>query len=216
MFEFFDVSYDELVSARSDELYRLRKRTFSDRLKWDVTCSSDMEFDEFDKSGTCYILGIYDGYVICSVRFVDLNQPNMINRTFSSCFRKTPLPPMGTESSRFFVDKKRAVQLPGKYPVSQALFLSMINWALKHGHDGIHTIVSRPMLTILKRTGWKITVIKEAFLNEREQIYLVYLPTGVQDQNHMASQLAASIGVMALEWPMVLPVQVMPAQCSSE
>ncbi|MCE9905331.1 acyl-homoserine-lactone synthase, partial [Hafnia paralvei] len=52
MLELFDVSYDELNGVRSDELYRLRKKTFSDRLGWDVVCNRGMEFDEFDNPNT--------------------------------------------------------------------------------------------------------------------------------------------------------------------
>jgi acyl homoserine lactone synthase len=48
MLELFDVSYEELKMTRGDELYRLRKTTFSDRLGWEVVCKQDMEFDEFD------------------------------------------------------------------------------------------------------------------------------------------------------------------------
>lgn len=67
MLELFDVSYDELKATHSDELYRLRKKTFSDRLGWDVACKLDMEFDEFDNPNTSYILGLCQGQLICSV-----------------------------------------------------------------------------------------------------------------------------------------------------
>jgi acyl homoserine lactone synthase len=52
MLELFDVSYDELKVTHSNELYRLRKKTFSDRLRWDVVCNVDLEFDEFDNPDT--------------------------------------------------------------------------------------------------------------------------------------------------------------------
>jgi len=210
MLELFDIGYDELKETLSDELYRLRKKTFSDRLGWDVTCQSDMEFDEFDNSSTRYILGMYQGELICSVRFTGLDQPNMITHTFQDCFNTVPLPGSGTESSRFFVDKARARQLLGEqYPVSRVLFLSMINWAIHHRLVGIHTIVSRAMLTILKRSGWQITTLKEAFLSERERIYLVYLPAGKDEQSKMASGLISELACpprSALTWPLSLPV----------
>lgn len=115
----------------------------------------------------------------------------------------------------FFVDKVRVSQLPGKsFPVSQALFVAMINWARHNGYNGIHTIVSLPMLTILKRTGWKIDVLREAFLSEQERIYLLYLPTTAEDQACMASKLARVTGHKATDWPMVLPLSVVPAPCS--
>ncbi|MGX5088806.1 acyl-homoserine-lactone synthase [Enterobacter sp. UPMP2052] len=214
--EFFDVTYDMLTSSHADELYRLRKITFSDRLGWDVRCSTGMESDEFDTHGTRYILGICEGQLICSVRFVDLGRPNMINRTFSACFGDVPLPPAGVESSRFFVDKVRVSQLPCKsFPVSQALFVAMINWARKNGYYGIHTIVSLPMLAILKRTGWKIDVLRETFLSEQERIYLLYLPTTAEDQAWMASKLARVTGHTITGWPVVLPLSVIPAPCSA-
>ena len=209
MLELFDVSYEELKTTHSSELYRLRKKTFSDRLGWDVACNLDMEFDEFDNSGTRYILGLCNGQLVCSVRFTALSQPNMITHTFRACFDSVKLPVEGVESSRFFVDKAHARWLLGeRYPVSQALFLAMINWALHHKYNAIHTIVSRAMLRILKRSGWQIRVLKEAFLSEHERIYLVVLPTGPEDQNQMASGIISGLNcpaVTVITWPLSLP-----------
>jgi acyl homoserine lactone synthase len=205
MLKLFDVSYEELRMTRLDELCRLRKTTFSDRLGWEVVCKQDMEFDEFDNDSTCYILGLCKGKLVCSVRFTALNQPNMITHTFGACFDSVPLPSGGVESSRFFVDKLRARELLGeRYPISQALFLAMINWAQDAGHSGIYTIVSRAMLTILKRSGWQIQILKEAFRSEQERIYLVYLPAGQDDQLKMAKRLKNQTASL-LTWPLTLP-----------
>lgn len=150
----------------------------------------DLEFDKFDNPDTRYILGLYNGQLVCSMRFIGLEQPNMITYTFLSCFDTVPLSLEGIESSRFFVDKDRVRQLlSGCYPVSQVLFLAMINWARHNEHNGIHTIVSRPILTILKRSGWQIKTFKEAFLSERERIYLVFMSTEAEDRDQMASGL---------------------------
>ncbi|NIF21550.1 acyl-homoserine-lactone synthase [Candidatus Pantoea multigeneris] len=210
MLELIDVSYEELKTTRATELYRLRKQTFSDRLGWDVVCSQGMESDEFDVPGTRYILGIYEGHLICSVRFIALSQPNMITHTFRECFDTVELPAGGTESSRFFVDKERARSLLGKdYPVSQALFLAMVNWGRKNHHTNIHTIVSRAMLKILRRSGWQIEVLKEAYLTEKERIYLLDLPAGKKDQEQLAGSVLQHTGSTesaAFTWPLMLPV----------
>ncbi|PJZ05846.1 acyl-homoserine-lactone synthase [Pantoea rodasii] len=210
MLELFDVSYEELRTTRASELYRLRKQTFSDRLGWDVVCSQGMESDEFDGPGTQYILGLYQGQLICSVRFAALSQPNMITHTFRDCFSTVALPADGTESSRFFVDKARARSLLGEsYPVSQVLFLAMVNWAQQRGHARIHTIVSRAMLTILRRSGWQIAVLKEAHLTEKERIYLLTLPASGEDQLKLAGSVIARTGCEPQEattWPLKLPV----------
>lgn len=208
--ELFDVGFEELKMTHSNELYRLRKKTFSDRLGWDVVCNLDMEFDEFDTPGTRYILGLCHGKLLCSVRFSALDRPNMITHTFAECFDSVSLPAGGIESSRFFVDKTRARQQLGeRYPISQVLFVAMINWARHNNRSGIHTIVSRAMMTILKRSGWQIEMLKEAYLSERERIYLVYLPTTSKDQAQMGLKLNAELGYSAslpLTWPLSLPV----------
>ena len=208
MFEIFDVGFSELQENYSDELYRLRKETFSDRLGWKVVCVKDMEFDEFDNAATQYILGVYQGEIICSVRFITLDKPNMITHSFHDCFKDIILPSYGVESSRFFVDKARAKRAFGEnFPVTKILFLAMVIWAQQHGYDGIHTIVSRAMAVILKRSGWDIKVLKEAFLNEHERIYLLYLPAGKKDKEKMLLSISTQTGKMPCSiWPLKLLV----------
>jgi len=211
MIEIFDVSYNDLTDRRSEDLYKLRKKTFKDRLDWAVNCSNDMEFDEYDNADTRYLLGIYENQLVCSIRFIDLRLPNMITHTFHALFDDVQLPDGDyIESSRFFVDKNRAKDLLGsKYPISYVLFLSMINYARHHGHKGIYTIVSRAMLTIAKRSGWEIEVIKEGFVSENEPIYLLRLPIDTYNQNILAKRISAQseTELSALyAWPMSLPV----------
>lgn len=65
------------------------------------------------------------------------------------------------------------------------------------------------MLTILKRSGWQIKQLKEAFLSERERIYLVYLPTEQAEQTRMAEGVITELNCPAssvITWPMSLPV----------
>jgi len=210
MLEIFDVSYSELTGMRSVDLYKLRKKTFKDRLNWAVKCSNDMEFDEYDNKDTRYLLGIYDDQLICSVRFIDLQLPNMITHTFHALFDDVTLPQgRYIESSRFFVDKARAKSLLGsRYPISYVLFLSTINYSRHYAHTGIYTIVSRAMLTIIKRSGWHVEVIKEAYVNEKERIYLLRLPTEPADQARMAlpiQEFLEDSEVDLCAWPMSLP-----------
>lgn len=65
------------------------------------------------------------------------------------------------------------------------------------------------MLTILKRSGWQIKPLKEAYLSEDERIYLVYLPTDSVSQNKMAAKITASVGGIQsqmVNWPMSIAV----------
>ncbi|VEE70656.1 acyl-homoserine-lactone synthase [Yersinia pseudotuberculosis] len=211
MLEIFDVRYDELTDIRSEDLYKLRKKTFKDRLNWEVNCSNGMEFDEYDNSDTRYLLGIYQGQLICSVRFIELHLPNMITHTFNALFDDVALPKRGyIESSRFFVDKTRAKLLFGNhYPISYLFFLSIINYSRHNGYTGIYTIVSRAMLTILKRSGWQVEVIKEAHITEKERIYLLHLPIDRDNQAWLLLQVNQRLqdpcSVLST-WPISLPV----------
>lgn len=177
------------------------------RLGWDVVCNVEMEFDNPD---TRYVLGLCKGQLLCSVRFIGLDRPNMITHTFRACFDTVPLPLASIESSRFFVDKGRSRQRLGeRYPVSLALLLAMISWARDNKYNSIHTIVSQPMLTILKRSGWQVRTLKEAFFSEREHIYLLFLPTSAEDKVRMASELITKLGCppsSMITWSLSLPM----------
>lgn len=210
MLKFIDISYDKLKNISSQDLYRLRKKVFFDRLGWDVICQNDMEFDEYDKPGAQYILGICNDELICSVRFVMLKQANMITHTFNTCFNDVDLPLHGIESSRFFVDKSLSRKhLGGEYPVSHALFLAMINFTRNLNLDGIHTIVSHAMFIIIKRSKWNVKLIKKARLTDTESIYLIFLPSENDSQYNMVKRVQAKLSVQAstlCEWPFSLPI----------
>lgn len=216
MLEIFDLNYDELKGSSPEELYRLRKITFKDRLDWAVACKNDMEFDEFDNRDAHYLLGIYDNQLICSVRFIELHLPNMITHTFGKQFGQVELPASGyIESSRFFVDKERAKSLLGNhFPISHIHFLSVINYALYRHYTGIYTIVSRAMLTILKRSGWLFDVVHEAHVNPNEPIYLLRLPATDENQRILAGKIKKYVDVAdsaLMTWPLSLPVIPEPA-----
>ncbi|HEI8868614.1 acyl-homoserine-lactone synthase [Serratia sp. AKBS12] len=184
MLEIFDVNYSLLANDVSEELFTLRKETFKDRLDWAVNCNNGMEFDEYDNNHTNYLLGVNDGSVICSVRFIETKYPNMITGTFFSYFDRIDIPSGNyLESSRFFVDKKRVKSMfDSRFPISSILFLAMINYSINAGYDGIFTIVSHPMLTILKRSGWGISVVEKGLSEKEKPIYLLFLPTDSQNQ----------------------------------
>lgn len=94
-----------------DQMFRLRKRTFHDRLGWNVTVKDGWEVDEFDDANPLYVLCLddTDGSLIASLRLLPTTGPNMLCDVF------TELLPPGLqirsptmwESSRFCVDYSR-------------------------------------------------------------------------------------------------------------
>lgn len=87
MLEIFDVNYNFLTEKKSKELFMLRKETFKDRLNWAVNCINGMEFDEYDNDKANYLFGVRSNTIICSVRFIEMQFPNMITGTFAPFFK---------------------------------------------------------------------------------------------------------------------------------
>nr|AAA62483.1 HslI [Pectobacterium carotovorum] len=216
MLEIFDVNHTLLSETKSEELFTLRKETFKDRLNWAVQCTDGMEFDQYDNNNTTYLFGIKDNTVICSLRFIETKYPNMITGTFFPYFKEINIPEGNyLESSRFFVDKSRAKDILGnEYPISSMLFLSMINYSRDKGYDGIYTIVSHPMLTILKRSGWGIRVVEQGLSEKEERVYLVFLPVDDENQEALARRINRSGTFMSNElkqWPLKGPAAIAQA-----
>ncbi|KML71619.1 acyl-homoserine-lactone synthase CarI [Pectobacterium peruviense] len=216
MLEIFDVNHTLLSETKSEELFTLRKETFKDRLNWAVQCTDGMEFDQYDNNNTTYLFGIKDNTVICSLRFIETKYPNMITGTFFAYFKEVNIPDGNyLESSRFFVDKSRAKDILGnEYPISSMLFLSMINYSRDKGYDGIYTIVSHPMLTILKRSGWGIRVVEQGLSEKEERVYLVFLPVDDENQEELARRINRSGTFMSNElkqWPLRVPAAIAQA-----
>ncbi|MEI7197272.1 acyl-homoserine-lactone synthase CarI [Pectobacterium versatile] len=216
MLEIFDVNHTLLSETKSEELFTLRKETFKDRLNWAVQCTDGMEFDQYDNNNTTYLFGMKDNTVICSLRFIETKYPNMITGTFFPYFKEINIPEGNyLESSRFFVDKSRAKDILGnEYPISSILFLSMINYSRDKGYDGIYTIVSHPMLTILKRSGWGIRVVEQGLSEKEERVYLVFLPVDDENQEALARRINRSGTFMSNElkqWPLRVPAAIAQA-----
>lgn len=216
MLEIFDVNHTLLSETKSEELFTLRKETFKDRLNWAVQCTDGMEFDQYDNNNTTYLFGIKDNTVICSLRFIETKYPNMITGTFFPYFKEINIPEGNyLESSRFFVDKSRAKDILGnEYPISSMLFLSMINYSKDKGYDGIYTIVSHPMLTILKRSGWGIRVVEQGLSEKEERVYLVFLPVDDENQEALARRINRSgtfMGNELKQWPLRVPAAIAQA-----
>ena len=216
MLEIFDVNHTLLSETKSEELFTLRKETFKDRLNWAVQCTDGLEFDQYENNNTTYLFGIKDNTVICSLRFIETKYPNMITGTFFPYFKEINIPEGNyLESSRFFVDKSRAKDILGnEYPISSMLFLSMINYSRDKGYDGIYTIVSHPMLTILKRSGWGIRVVEQGLSEKEERVYLVFLPVDDENQDALARRINRSGTFMSNElkqWPLRVPAAIAQA-----
>ncbi|CAK9885910.1 MAG: Acyl-homoserine-lactone synthase [Candidatus Erwinia impunctatus] len=175
MFDIYSFNYSSLSQETSEDLFMLRKNTFKDRLQWAVNCSEGKEVDEFDNEQTDYILGIQNGVILCGTRMIDMKHSNMLDGAFFSFFNNIAIPDGNyIESTRFFVDKERAGSMLGRrFPVTMMLFLSLINYARERHYDGILAVASHPMMHIIKKSGWNVTVLETGLSEKQEPVHLV-------------------------------------------
>ncbi|WP_380178102.1 acyl-homoserine-lactone synthase [Kalamiella sp. sgz302252] len=175
MFNIHIINYMSLSKEKAKDLFSLRKATFADRLGWAVTSENGLERDVFDGIDTNYVLGIMNEEIICGTRLIAMSNKNMLESAFAVFFKNAKIPPgCYVESTRFFVDKKRAKELLGyHYPVTLTLFLSLINFAQQHDYDGIIAVASHAMMHIIRQSGWHVTILDTGLSEKNEPVYLL-------------------------------------------
>lgn len=93
--------------ALLDEMHKLRKRVFHDRMGWDVNVQGDHEIDDFDELDPLYVLSRDElGRVVGCARLLPTTGPNMLADVFGALLPpgEHVRSPLIWESSRFSVD----------------------------------------------------------------------------------------------------------------
>lgn len=152
----YSACFDELA-----EMHRLRYRVFKQRLDWDVEASGDMEVDEFDALGPCYLLQRSAGGAITGcVRLLPTTGPTMLRDTFGALLdgAAAPASPGIWESSRFGLDPDYAgpVASQGIAQATYELFAGMIEFGLSRGLTDIVTVTDVRMERVLRRASWPL------------------------------------------------------------
>lgn len=140
-----------------DQMFRLRKRTFLDRLKWDVGTFGHYEIDEYDMRKPLYVLAMDDAgeRVLGSLRLLPTTGPNMLADTFYELLPdgKPIRSPLVWESSRYCVDTEAANSLGAKglsYTTAE-LLLALCEVGMDAGLEFIVTVIDLRMERILRR-----------------------------------------------------------------
>jgi acyl homoserine lactone synthase len=143
------------------EMHRLRYRVFKQRLDWDVQTSGDMEVDEFDALGPCYLLQRgADGAIAGCVRLLSTTGPTMLRDKFGALLEggAAPASPLVWESSRFGLDPDHAgsVASQGIAKATYELFAGMIEFGLSRELTDIVTVTDVRMERVLRRASWPL------------------------------------------------------------
>ena len=142
-----------------EEMYRLRKRVFHDRLGWDVEITDGMEIDIFDRLDPSYIISVdSEGQVVGCVRQLQTTGPHMLSDVFSSILDGEP--PLRSsrvwEATRFCVDTQRLSGGRGRNTISYVtseIMIAAIELAISAGVTDAIAVVDPVMNRVLHRSG---------------------------------------------------------------
>ena len=142
-----------------EDMYRLRKRVFHDRLGWDVEVTDGMEIDIFDNLDPSYIVSVdSEGQVVGCVRQLQTTGPHMLSDVFSSVLDGEP--PLRSsrvwEATRFCVDTQRLSGGRGRNTISYVtseIMIAAIELAISAGVTDAIAVVDPVMNRVLHRSG---------------------------------------------------------------
>lgn len=187
--------YDVMEPKDLDTLFMLRKKIFSDRLNWQVSCKNGREYDRYDNSNACYLTGKVNDTIICGCRFISMEHDNMCTGVFYQYFDSMIIGEGNyVEATRFFIDKN---SLAGNglrhYPVRLRFFAEMLKFASGAGFQGIYAVVTQQFLDILIKSDWQ-PVIKQKGLSEKsEAIFLIILPADDCSVSRLKNKLTRAL-----------------------
>ncbi len=160
-----------------DQMHRLRKAVFHDRLKWDVPVSGDWEIDDFDDEDPLYVLSLdTSGAVQGSLRLLPTTGPNMLRDVFSAITQESgPVEnPFVWESSRFCIRFSGDKDQRESNTISKAtveLIAGMGEVGLLAGLDHVVTVYDAFLRRIIRQTGCDETLVGQPVRFGRVQTY---------------------------------------------
>jgi acyl homoserine lactone synthase len=140
-----------------EQMFRLRKRVFHERLKWDVNIQGEFEIDSYDALRPLYVLSMNErtNQVVGSLRLLPTTGPNMLAEIFPELLPEGQLirNPTIWESSRYCVDTELAEQWGqhGVHRASAELLLALCEIGIEIGLTFIVTVIDLRMERILRR-----------------------------------------------------------------
>jgi N-acyl-L-homoserine lactone synthetase len=142
-----------------DDMYRLRKRVFHDRLGWDVQITDGMEIDHFDHLDPAHVVSVdEDGNVVGCMRLLQTTGPHMLADVFSSILDGEPPIRSSTvwEATRFCVDTQRLTGDRGRNTISYVtseVMIGAFEYAMEAGVTDAVAVIDPVMNRVLKRSG---------------------------------------------------------------
>ncbi len=145
--------------ALLDDMFRLRKRVFADRLGWDVRVSNGMEKDKFDDLDPAHVISVDDnGEVVGCMRLLQTTGPHMLSDIFGELLDGEPPLRSATvwEATRFCVDTERLTRGMERNSISYVtseVMIGAFEFAMSAGISDAVAVIDPVMDRVLKRSG---------------------------------------------------------------
>lgn len=142
-----------------DEMFRLRKRVFHDRLGWDVQITDGQEVDLFDRLDPAHIVSVDDeGHVVGCMRLLQTTGPHMLAEVFAPILDGEPPTRSSTvwEATRFCVDTMRLAGGRGRNTISYVtseVMIGAFEFAMAAGVRDAVAVIDPVMNRVLQRSG---------------------------------------------------------------
>jgi len=142
-----------------NEMFRLRKRVFHDRLGWDVEITDGKEIDVFDHLDPAHVVSVDDtGHVVGCMRLLQTTGPHMLADVFSSLLDGEPPLRSSTvwEATRFCVDTQRLTGGRGRNTISYVtseVMIGAFEFAMAAGVKDAVAVIDPVMNRVMQRSG---------------------------------------------------------------
>lgn len=146
-------------STLLDDMFRLRKRVFHDRLCWDVQITDGRETDLFDGLDPAHVISVDDdGNVVGCMRLLQTTGPHMLADVFSSLLDGEPPLRSSTvwEATRFCVDTQRLSGGRGRNSISYVtseVMIGAFEFAMSAGVQDAVAVIDPVMNRVMQRSG---------------------------------------------------------------
>lgn len=175
-----------------DEMFRARKRLFSDRLGWDVKVNErGWEVDGYDAINPLYLISTdQNGTHMGSLRLLPTTGDTMLRDVFASVFDDTTIEsPFIWECTRFCIESSKSEKASaGLHKATTALLLGICETGIHSGIQQIVGVFDRRMIPIYRRGGWAPEVVGQSG-DGRDAVYL-----GVWDVNEESANAIRKAG----------------------
>jgi acyl homoserine lactone synthase len=160
--EFFAGTSGVLSNDLVVGLARFRHQVFVETLGWQLQTRDGLEFDQFDRPDTVYVVArADDGSISGTARLLPTDKPYLLGDVFPQLLHGTPAPqsPKIWELSRFaamdFSSGRSGALSQFSSPIAVELLRESIRVAREHGAESLITVSPLGIERLLRRAGFR-------------------------------------------------------------